>query len=153
MHLVVLKERTVKNRASLSRMTLQQSIQAINTRFVSINRADVIFYAKMIANKKYKIHESPKKDRTKFFDGWLTDLFKHTGVKSRHLYGKNSSVDLISANTITELKKNGKLLELFYPKDIMDFDETGLYYEQQPTRTICKAPMDGPKYSKNRLYF
>jgi hypothetical protein len=83
----------------------------------------------------------------------LTDLFKHTGVKLGHLYGKNGSVDLISANTITELKKTGKLLEPFYPKDIMNFDETGLYYEQQPTRTICKVPMDGSKKLKNRLTF
>jgi hypothetical protein len=33
----------------------------MNTRFVSINRAAVIFYAKVIANKKYKIHELSKK--------------------------------------------------------------------------------------------
>ncbi|KAG2194815.1 hypothetical protein INT46_011776 [Mucor plumbeus] len=67
-------------------------IESMNTRFVSINRATVIFYVKMIANKKYKMYELPENDRIKFSDGWLTDLFKRIGVKSRHLYGENSSV-------------------------------------------------------------
>jgi hypothetical protein len=97
------------------------------------------------------MHELPEKDRIKFFDGWLTDLFKRIGVKLRHLYWENSSVDLSSVNIITELKKIEKLLEPYDPKDIMNFDETGLYYEQKPARTICKVPMGGSKKSKNRF--
>jgi len=58
---------------------------------------------------------------------------------------------LSSVNIITELKKIEKLLEPYDPKDIMNFDETGLYYEQKPTRTICKVPMGGSKKSKNRF--
>lgn len=97
------------------------------------------------------MHELPKKDRLTFSDGWLTDLFKKIGVKSRYLYGENSSVDLTSANIVSELKKIEKLLEPYDPRDIMNFDETGFYYEQQPTRTICEKPMGGSKKSKNRF--
>ncbi|KAL7319909.1 hypothetical protein PS15m_012296 [Mucor circinelloides] len=123
----------------------------MNARSYPVNRATVTAYAKVIANTKYKMRELPKKDRLTFSDGWLTDLFKRIGVKSRHLYGENSSVDLASANIVSELKKIEKLLEPYDPKDIMNFDETGIYYEQQPTRTICEKPMGGSKKSKNRF--
>ncbi|KAI8639609.1 hypothetical protein BD408DRAFT_330676, partial [Parasitella parasitica] len=58
---------------------------------------------------------------------------------------EESSVDLTSSNIIQELEKIEKLLEPYDPKDILNFDETGLYYEQQPTRTISQKPMGGSK--------
>ncbi|KAL7326228.1 hypothetical protein PS15p_212320 [Mucor circinelloides] len=125
---------------------------AMNARSYPVNRATANAYAKVIANKKYKMHELPKKDRLTFSDGWLTDLFKRIGVKSRrYLYGEHSSVDLTSANIVAELKKIEKLLEPYDPRDILNFDEIRIYYEQQPTRTICEKPMGGSKKSKNRF--
>ncbi|OAC98487.1 hypothetical protein MUCCIDRAFT_121797, partial [Mucor lusitanicus CBS 277.49] len=93
----------------------------------------------------------PKKDRLKFSDGWVTDMLRRIGFKSRKLHGESSSVDLTSANIIGELRKIEKLLEPYDPEDILNFDETGLYYEQQPTRTISSKPMGGAKKSKNRF--
>ncbi|CAO3656452.1 unnamed protein product [Mucor fragilis] len=123
----------------------------MNARSIAINRRSVKAYAKMLAFKKYKMHELPKKDQINFSDGWLTDLFKRIGVKSRHLYGENSSVDLTSANIVEQLSKIEQLLEPYDVKDIMNFDETGLYYEQQPTRTICQQPLGGSKKSEDRF--
>lgn len=45
----------------------------------------------------------------------------------------------------------GEELKDYQLQDILNFDETGLYYENQPTRTICKTPLGGSKKSKNRL--
>lgn len=85
-----------------------------------------------------------------FPERWLAEVFKRIGVKSRHLYGEESSVDLTS-NNIVQQKKIQKLLEPYDTKDILNFDETGIYYEQQPTGTICRKPMGGTKKSKNRF--
>lgn len=117
-----------------------------------VNRASILLFAKLTANQKYKMNEWPQKDRLTFFEGWLTDVFKRIGVKSRHLYGEEGSVDIPAENIQQQLKKIGDLLLKDYkPQDIFNFDETGLYYEQQPTRTICKTPLGGAKKSKNRL--
>lgn len=125
-------------------------IRAMNARSYPVNRGIVTAYAKVITNTKYKMHELPKKDRLTFSDGWLTDLFKRIGVQSRHLYGENSSIGLTSANIVSELEKIEKLYEPYDTRDIMNFDETGIYYEQHPTtRTICEKPMGGSKESKN----
>lgn len=93
-----------------------------------------------------------KKRQINFSDGWFTDLFKWIGVKSRHLYDENSSVDLTSANIVEQLSIVEQLLKPYDPKDILNFDETGLYYQQQPTRAICQQPpLGGSKKSKNRF--
>ncbi|KAK4520389.1 uncharacterized protein ATC70_008523 [Mucor velutinosus] len=83
--------------------------------------------------------------------GTIAAFAKRIGVKSRHLYGEKSSIDLTSSNIVEELRKIEELLEPYDSKDILNFDETGLYYEQQPTRTICQEPLDGSKKSKNRF--
>lgn len=130
---------------------IENYIDSMSDKNIPINRAAVILYAKVVANKKYKMNELPAKDQIKFSDGWLSNVFKRIGVKCRHMYGENNSVNLDSPNIIEVLKKIEQLLEPYDLKDIMNFDETGLYYEQQPTRTISKKPIGGSKKSKNRF--
>ncbi|KAK4510997.1 Translocation protein S62 [Mucor velutinosus] len=126
-------------------------IQAMNAKSLPVNRGTIAAFAKVVAHRKYCMHELPKNKQIHFSDGWLTDVFKRIGVKSRHLYGEKSSVDLTSSKIVEELRKIEELLEPYDPKDILNFDETGLYYEQQPTRTICQEPLGGSKKSKNRF--
>ncbi|KAK4509834.1 uncharacterized protein ATC70_007138 [Mucor velutinosus] len=126
-------------------------IQAMNAKSLPVNRETIAAFAKVVARRKYRMHELPKSKQIRFSDGWLTDVFKRTGVKSRHLYGEKSSVDLTSSRIVEELRKIEELLEPYDPKDILNFDETGLYYEQQPTRTVCQEPLGGSKKSKNRF--
>ncbi|KAK4511368.1 uncharacterized protein ATC70_012583 [Mucor velutinosus] len=126
-------------------------IQAMNAKSLPVNRGTIAAFAKVVAHRKYRMHELPKNKQIHFSDGWLTDVFKRIGVKSRHLYGEKSSVDLTSSKIVEELRKIEELLEPYDPKDILNFDETGLYYEQQPTRTICQEPLGGSKKSKNRF--
>lgn len=126
-------------------------IAEMNEKNEPVNRESVKIFAKIVATQKYKMNELPEKERLNFSDGWMTRLFKRIGVKSRHLYGENSSVNLSDENIVDQLKKIEDLLAPYNPEDILNFDETGLYYEQQPTRTICKTPMGGLKKSKNRF--
>ncbi|CEP16244.1 hypothetical protein [Parasitella parasitica] len=130
---------------------IENYIVSMNDRGLPVNRSAVIFYAKVVANRKYKMNEMPKNRQIKFSDGWLTKFLKRIGVKSRHMYGKNNSVDLTSVKIIEELRKIEELLEPYELKNIMNFDETGIYYEQLPTKAISKLLMGGSKKSKKRF--
>ncbi|KAG1038858.1 hypothetical protein G6F43_012623 [Rhizopus delemar] len=68
------------------------------------------------------------------------------------MHGESASVDISSENIQNELRKIKELLEPYDPVDIMNFDETGLYYQQPPRRIICSSEsLDGLKKSKTRL--
>lgn len=132
---------------------IEEFITQMNKNNAPISRGTVTLFARTVAEKKYKMSQLPKEERITFSDGWLTKVFKRIGVKSRHMYGEESSVDLASENIVEQLKKIEQILVDggFKREDILNFDETGLYYEQQPTRTICKSPIGGTKKSKNRF--
>ncbi|KAG1517101.1 hypothetical protein G6F45_001651 [Rhizopus arrhizus] len=52
------------------------------------------------------------------------------------MHGESASVDITSENIQNELRKIEELLGPCDPADIMNFDETGLYYQQPSKRTI-----------------
>lgn len=112
-----------------------------------VDRRSILVYIRHIASVKYKIPEG----EINFSDGWLTKVMKRLGLKSRPTHGECASVDITSDNLQAKIKKIQKILEEYSPEDIMNFDETGLYYEQPPKRTICREPLGGLKKSKKRL--
>ena len=67
------------------------------------------------------------------------------------MHGESASVDITSENIPNELRKIEELLGPYDLVDIMKFDETGLYYQQPPRRTICSESLDSLKKSKARL--
>ncbi|KAG1562381.1 hypothetical protein G6F47_000981 [Rhizopus delemar] len=74
-----------------------------------------------------------------------TILRYQIGVKCRPMHGESASVDITSENIQNELRKIEELLGPYDPVDIMNFDETGLYYQQPLRRTICSESLDGLK--------
>ena len=67
------------------------------------------------------------------------------------MHGESASVDISSENIQNELRKTEELLGPYDPVDIMKFDETGLYYQQPPRRTICSESLDGLRIVKSVL--
>ncbi|KAG1466410.1 hypothetical protein G6F55_000495 [Rhizopus delemar] len=63
------------------------------------------------------------------------------------MHGESASADITSENIQNELRKIEELLGSYDPIDIMNFDETGLYYQQPPRRTICSESLGGLKKS------
>jgi hypothetical protein len=144
----------VKNTKSLKKPRYPQLDDEV-TKFVNqmgelklvVNRDTILRYIKTIAATKYKIPES----EMAFSTGWLTKVFQRTGLKSRVLHGESSSVDVNEEYIQSHLRDVEQILEEYDPADIMNFDETGLYYEQPPRRTISAQPLGGLKKSKTRL--
>ncbi|KAG1586589.1 hypothetical protein G6F48_006501 [Rhizopus delemar] len=63
----------------------------------------------------------------------------------------NLPVNRNSIIRYNELRKIEELLGLCDPADIMNFDETGLYYQQPPRRTICSESLGGLKKTQELL--
>jgi hypothetical protein len=116
-----------------------------------INRNNIFAYAREVARDKYNMHELPLKDQLVFSHGWLSRKMKRLPVKSRPIHGEAGSVEIDSEKLKQQIKKIEELLEPYNPVDIMNFEETGLYYKSPPKRTIAKNPMAGLKRSKERI--
>lgn len=79
-------------------------------------------------------------------------MLKRSGLKTRYAHHRESgSVDLTTENIQNELRKIENLLKDYPPQDILNFDETGLFYQQAPRRTISAEPLGGLRRSKKRL--
>ena len=146
---------SVKNNGKSLKLPQYPQLDQEVTKYVSqqnaanrpVDRRSIITYIKYIAAAKYKIPEG----EIIFSDGWLTKVFKRNNLKSRYTYGESASVDITTENIQNEIKKIQSFLKDYQPKDILNFDETGLYYEQAPRRTVCSVPLGCLKKSKKRL--
>ncbi|KAG2232621.1 hypothetical protein INT48_001310 [Thamnidium elegans] len=126
---------------------IRKYVADMNANNLPVNRDSIIRYIKVITSTKYQIPQGSMS----FSTGWLTKAFTRIGLKCRPTHGECASVDITSENIQNELRKIEKLLEPYDPADIMNFDETGLYYQQPPRRTVCFGPIGGLKKSKTRL--
>ncbi|KAG2194529.1 hypothetical protein INT47_005733, partial [Mucor saturninus] len=99
-----------------------------------------------IARSKYFIT-----DDITFSDGLLSQVFKRLGLKCRPTHGECASIDVNSQSIQDQLGKIREELTDYPLADIMNFDETGLYYNLPPRRTICSQPLGGLKKSKTRV--
>jgi hypothetical protein len=122
-------------------------VKDMNVNNLPVNRESIVRYIKIVARTKYKIPEG----EFNFSTGWLSKVFQRLGLKCRPTHGECASVDVNSETIKTQLKKIEELLSNYAPADIMNFDETGLYYNQPPKRTICSEPLGGLKKSKTRV--
>ncbi|KAG2190430.1 hypothetical protein INT47_006476 [Mucor saturninus] len=125
---------------------VEKFVSHMNDCSIPVNRACIIEYVKRIARSKYSITE----DIT-FSDGWLSKVFKRLGLKCRPTHGECASVDVNSKSIQDHLEKIREELTDYPLADIMNFDETGLYYNQPPRRTICSQPLGVLKKSKTRV--
>lgn len=112
-----------------------------------VDRRSCITLIKYLAAVKYKIPEGT----INFSDGWLTKVFKRNNLKSRYTYGESASVDITTESIQSEISKIQNILKDYTAENILNFDETGLFYQQAPRRTICSEPLGGLKNSKKRL--
>jgi hypothetical protein len=66
----------------------------------------------------------PQEERLKT-KGWLPNFCKAYGIRERRRHGEAGSVDVQAV--ATERKRLAEILKMFLPKNIFNFDETGLF--------------------------
>lgn len=91
-------------------------------------------------------------DDLKASNGWLQGFKNRYGIVGRMISGESSSADSEGAAAWVEQKLPG-ILERYEPRDTYNADETALFYEMLPNRTLTlKGDLcHGGKQSKRRL--
>ena len=91
---------------------------------------------------------SPEND-FKGSNGWLSRFKQRRGIASRKLHGEASSVDSTAVNTGRANLKT--LLAEYSMRDVYNIDETGLFYQMPPSRSLTTGPQNGTKQYKDRV--
>nr|XP_037285031.1 tigger transposable element-derived protein 4-like [Rhipicephalus microplus] len=85
-------------------------------------------------------------------DGWLDRFRKRHGLVFRSIAGEAAAVDEVTCNDwrLTKLKE---ILQDYDPGDVYNVDETALFYQLLPQKTLAFAGDDctGGKHSKVRV--
>ena len=81
--------------------------------------------------------------------GWLAGFKKRHGIRLYKCHGEAGSAQATVVQAGREQLRED--LRDFSPRDVYNFDETGLFYRLEPNATLATAPVPGKKKSKDRL--
>jgi hypothetical protein len=81
--------------------------------------------------------------------GWLLNWKKRSGLKCHKQHGEARSAD--AAGVERARRDLNKLLALYPPSRRYNYDEIGLFYKQQPIKTLARSAMPGRKMLKDRI--
>jgi len=83
-----------------------------------------------------------------FSNGWLTRFKKRHSFKCQKLHGESGSAPKIDFETMEFIQNK---LSKFGLKDIYNMDESGLFYNMAPSKTISRRQIEGSKKDKTRV--
>jgi len=85
----------------------------------------------------------------KFSNGWLEKFCQRHGFRQKIAHGESGSIQQsILDKEIPAIKE---VLQQHHPDDIFNADETGLFYNMPPQKTIGSAAVSGLKKNKIRM--
>ena len=135
----------------------QPALEAVLSEWVHSRQLDrQCVTGDLIRQKEVRLKEEIKNSRTednkldmKFTVGWLSKFQKRWNLRSRRRYGESGDADMESVRDC--VPSLASLVQSYHPNDVWNADETGLYYQMLPDRTISHAPLPGRKKAKVRL--
>ena len=81
--------------------------------------------------------------------GWLGHFKSRSGISLKLLHGEEASIDSsIALNGRSELHK---VTSAYDPQDIYNIDETGLFYQMPPSKTLAQGPWQSTKQYEDRI--
>ncbi|GBB95677.1 hypothetical protein RclHR1_25910001 [Rhizophagus clarus] len=81
---------------------------------------------------------------------WLNNFKKRHNIKQYNKHGEARSGPS-EEELAKEREKLQELISNFDLEDVFNYDETGLYWELEPSKTLSTGPLSGTKKSKNRV--
>lgn len=85
----------------------------------------------------------------KYSEGWLSNFKKRFNISSFKICGESAGIsneDIVKGKEFIMKQMEGYTLDNVY-----NLDETALYYQVSPSRTMSNKPVKGTKKSKNRV--
>lgn len=119
--------------------------------FKNIRDKNIPLTGPIVKVKAEEIADSLGITNFKFWDGWVARFKTRHAITSQKNCGEANKV---SEQTATEWLNNFKIvLERYRPEDVWNFDESGIFYNLQPDRTlhVKGSQCHGGTKSKQRL--
>lgn len=104
-----------------------------------------------LAAKSNECLQSDDQITTQFSDGWLEKFKKRWYLKAYKLHGEAGDVDNVGIdNALETIRAN---ISKYPLKDVFNCDESGLFFQMAPDKTIAPSSFSGRKVQKERFTF
>ena len=109
----------------------------------------------MLKSKAYEIwNQLPQyrnKQEPKWSNGWLSNFKYRFDIKEYSFHGEGATADVNNPQMIKQMEECRALAATYPPENVLNMDETGLYWKMSPSRTLVIEAGSGGKKSKDRI--
>ena len=91
------------------------------------------------------------KEQPKFSNGWLGNFQKRFNIKEYINHGEAAAAQIDNPDAIAQIEKIRRLVIKYDLDDVLNMDETGLFWKLTPDRTLATKAGSGGKKSKDRV--
>jgi DDE superfamily endonuclease/Tc5 transposase DNA-binding domain/Fission yeast centromere protein N-terminal domain len=91
------------------------------------------------------------KEQPRFSNGWLQGFQKRFNIREYVNHGEAASAEIENPDAIAQMQNLRRLVIEYDPDDILNMDETGLFWKLTPDRTLATQAGSGGKKSKDRI--
>src|ERR1700710_2609554 len=88
-------------------------------------------------------------EEPKWSNGWLERFKKRFKIKQYTQHGEASSAAIDDPNNIRQMEALRNLCDTYDLNDILNMDETALYWKMTPSRTLATKAQSGGKKNKD----
>lgn len=89
-------------------------------------------------------------DKPTFSHGWLQGYKRRHGIRSYNIHGEAASHNN-SPEALQRIEEIRALCKKYELSNILNMDETGLFWKSTPTRTLATQKLSGKKQEKDRI--
>ncbi|KAL3693992.1 hypothetical protein R1sor_007643 [Riccia sorocarpa] len=121
--------------------------------FSTMQEANVTMSDEMLITKARMLQNSVLREtekEIKFSNGWLQGFKRHHKIQAYVRHGEGASAE-ITEDVLDRIEALKALISGYEPDDIFNMDETGLFWQLEPNRTLATRAVSGKKKSKNRF--
>jgi hypothetical protein len=91
------------------------------------------------------------KQEPKWSNGWLSNFKHRFDIKEYSFHGEGATADVDNPQMIKQIEECRALAATYPPENVLNMDETGLYWKMSPSRTLATEAGSGGKKSKDRI--
>ncbi|CAB4474262.1 unnamed protein product [Rhizophagus irregularis] len=111
--------------------------------------ADLVINTDILREKAEFFARSFEVNNFKASNGWISNFKKRHNMKEYVKWGEAASAPLETLNE--ERQKLREIIKDYDLNDVFNCDETGLYWDLEPSKTLARGPLSGKKKSKKRV--
>ncbi|KAL3676039.1 hypothetical protein R1sor_025987 [Riccia sorocarpa] len=121
--------------------------------FLTMQEGNVTMSDEMLIEKARMLHNTVLHETEKeilFSNGWFQDFKRRNGISAYVRHGESASAE-VTADVLDQVEGLKALISGYEPEDIFNMDETRLFFQLEPNRTLATRSIAGTKKPKARL--